>query len=116
MSAARPAVAPSPAVAELEQLLDAQRRAMAAGDVDALESTRRRLQSLLGDAGWLRAVAADRSRARAALRGAAINALLAARGEAQASRALASLGAAPALYTASGGLGASGGRARGVTA
>jgi hypothetical protein len=123
MNAPRPVRAPSPAVAEkavgaLEALLDAQRRAMVAGDVPALDDASTRIHALLSDPAWRRDAARSRDpmRVRAALKTAAVNAGLAARGEAQAARALSALGAAPDLYTASGALGGRGGRSRGISA
>jgi hypothetical protein len=123
MSAPRPARAPSAAAAQkavdaLEALLDAQRRAMVAGDVRALDASSARIHALLSDPAWRREAARSRDpvRVRTALKTAAVNAGLAARGEAHAARALSALGATPALYTASGALGARGARSRGVTA
>jgi Ser/Thr protein kinase RdoA (MazF antagonist) len=106
------------AIAALEALLGAQRAAMLAADVAALADAHGRIHALLSDPGWRRDAARLRSplRVRTALKAAAINAGLAARGEAQAARALAALGVAPGLYTASGGLGGRDARGRGITA
>jgi hypothetical protein len=117
--AARPAATASErAIGALEALLGEQRVAMVAGDVAALQSVHDRIHTLLSDAAWRRDAARGRSplRVRAALKAAAINAGLAARGEAQAARSLSAMGAAPALYTASGALGPHGARPRGLTA
>jgi hypothetical protein len=123
MSAPRAVRAPAPAAAEkaigaLEALLETQRRAMIAGDVPALGDASMRIHALLSDPAWRRDAARSRGavRVRTALETAAVNAGLAARGEAQAARALSALGAAPSLYTSSGALGAQGGRSRGVSA
>ena len=117
--AARPAATASErAIGALEALLGEQRAAMVAGDVAALGSVHARIHALLSDAAWRGDAACGRSpmRVRAALKAAAINAGLAARGEAQAARSLSAMGAAPALYTASGALGAQGTRPRSLTA
>jgi hypothetical protein len=105
------------AIAALEALLGAQREAMLAADVAALAELHPRIHALICDAGWRRDAARVRSplRVRTALKTAAINAGLAARGEAQAARALAALGAAPGLYTATGALGGRDLRGRGVS-
>ena len=120
MSGARPVRAPGPVAAEkaigaLEALLAAQRRALVAGDVPALSDLNARIHAMLSDPSWRRDAARSRTpaRVRDALRTAALNAGLAARGEAQAARALSTLGPAPSLYTAAGTLGARGGPARG---
>jgi hypothetical protein len=101
--------APAPgerALVALEALLAAQRNAMTAGDLAALEQSHTRIHALLSDPDWRHDAARVRSpvRLRTALKSAAINAGLAARGEAHAARALSALGAAPGLYTPSGGL------------
>jgi DNA-binding GntR family transcriptional regulator len=123
MSMPRAVRAPAPAAAEkaigtLEALLETQRRAMIAGDVPALGDASARIHALLSDPAWRRDAARSRDplRVRTALKTAAVNAGLAARGEAHAARALSALDAAPSLYTASGALGAQGGRPRGVSA
>jgi hypothetical protein len=106
------------ALQALETLLDAQRRAMTTGDVSAMEQAHAQIHALLSDAGWRRDAARGRSqpRLRAALKAAALNAGLAARGEAQAARALAALGVTPGLYTATGGYAGGANPARGVSA
>lgn len=121
--AARPPTTPLLAAAEraigaLEALLAAQRAALVAGDVGALSATHSRINTLLSDPAWRRDVARGRSpqRVRAALRAAALNAGLAARGEAQAARALAAIGHVPSVYTARGALDAGAGRSRGRSA
>jgi hypothetical protein len=107
----------------LETLLATQRQALAAGDLTALEQAHARIHAMLSDPGWRRDAARTRSttRLRTALKRAALNAGLAARGEAHAARALSSLGVSPGLYNASGGLAAGvppahGGSSRGVSA
>jgi hypothetical protein len=94
------------ALEALEALLLVQRKAMTAGDLAGLEQSQTRIHALLGDAAWRHEAARSRSpaRLRTALKSAAINAGLAARGEAHAARALSALGATPGLYTPSGGL------------
>lgn len=123
MTAPRAVRAPAPAAAgkaigALEALLETQRRAMIAGDLAALGDTSARIHALLSDPAWRRDAARSRDpvRVRTALKTAAVNAGLAARGEAHAARALSALGTAPSLYTASGALGAQSGRQRGVSA
>ena len=112
-----PAVPPLDAV---RALLDEQRAALVSGDVAALGRIAPRLQALLADPSWRRAVADDavREAVRAALATVAVNAGLAGRAESGASRGLAALGVAPALYTASGsrGAGTLGGPTRSVSA
>ena len=75
------------------------------------------IHGLLSDPAWRRDAARSgaRTRVQAALKSAAINAGLAARGEAHAARALAALGQSPSLYTATGALGATS-AAQGVSA
>jgi len=92
------------ALQALEALLEAQRQALTAGDLAGMERAHARIHSLLSDAGWRRDAARGRSqpRLRTALKAAALNAGLAARGEAQTARALAALGVSPSLYTATG--------------
>jgi hypothetical protein len=123
VSTAVPGRAPAPpepvrAIEALERLLDAQRAALVDGDVTVLEAIHERIHALLSDPVWKHAAARDRSphRVRRALRAAALNAGLAARGEAQAARALAAMGLAPSLYTSKGALGARGGPSRGLSA
>lgn len=113
----RPA-APERAIEALERLLDAQRAALVDGDVAGLEAAHARIHALLSDPDWKRAAARDRSpqRVRDALRAAALNAGLAARGEAQAARALAAMGLGPSVYTSKGALGGRGGPSRGLSA
>ena len=119
----RPPATPALAAAEraigtLEALLETQRAALVSGDVAALADVHARIHALLSDPAWKRDAARGRSprRVREALRTAALNAGLAARGEAQAARALASLGQAPSVYTARGALGAGGASSRGLSA
>lgn len=106
------------AIEALERLLDDQRAALVAGDVPTLEAVHARIHALLSDPDWKRAAARASSprRVRDALRAAALNAGLAARGEAQAARALAAIGQAPSVYTAKGALGARNGPSRGLSA
>jgi hypothetical protein len=106
------------ALAALETLLETQRRAMSAGDVGAMQAAHADIHGLLSNPAWRRDAARvpSQTRVRAALQSAAINAGLAARGEAHAARALAALGGAPSLYTATGGLGARSGPSRGLSA
>jgi hypothetical protein len=106
------------ALAALETLLEAQRSAMSAGDLAALQDAHTGIHGLLSNPAWRRDAARGPSqiRVQAALKAAAINAGLAARGEAHAARALAALGESPALYTASGALGAKNGPSRGLSA
>jgi hypothetical protein len=94
------------ALGALETLLAAQRRALVAGDLPELEQSHVRIHAMLSDPAWRQDAARARSpaRLRAAMTSAAVNAGLAARGEARAARALSALGATPGLYTASGGL------------
>lgn len=96
------------AIAALEGLLTRQRHALAAGELQALETATGQIQALTANAAWRRDVARDVApqRLRAALAAVSINAALAVRGETQAARALAALGVAPGLYTAAGALGA----------
>jgi len=118
--------APGPgerALGALEALLATQRQAMTAGDLPALEQAHGRIHALLADPAWRGDAARTRSttRLRTALKAAALNAGLAARGEAHAARALAALGASPALYTATGGFSGggfpgAGGTSRGLSA
>ena len=122
MTAARARQQPAPAaggraLAALETLLEAQRRAMSAGDLAAMQTAHASIHGLLSDPAWRRDAARSgaRTRVQAALKSAAINAGLAARGEAHAARALAALGQSPSLYTASGALGAKNGPSRGLS-
>jgi len=106
------------ALAALETLLEAQRRAMSAGDLAAMQTAHAGIHGLLSDPAWRRDAARSGApiRVQAALKSAAINAGLAARGEAHAARALAALGQSPSLYTATGALGAKSGSSRGLSA
>jgi hypothetical protein len=108
------------AIGALEALLAVQRQAMAAGDLPALEQSHARIHAMLSDAGWRRDAARTRSttRLRTALKAAALNAGLAARGEAHAARTLSALGVSPGLYGARGSFaaGAPGGPSRGLSA
>lgn len=106
------------AIESLERLLEAQRRALVDADLGALGTLHDRIHALITDPSWRRAAARDISmpRVRAALRQAAINAGVAARGEANAARALAALGVASALYTPTGALGAPAMRGKGRSA
>jgi hypothetical protein len=104
-------------------MLADQRNAMASGDLPALEQVNAGIHALLADPDWRRDAARTRTgpRLRTALKSAAINAGLAARGEAHAARALSALGATPALYTATGSIAGSGfppagGPSRGLSA
>lgn len=118
-AARQPAAAPGErALGALEALLALQRQAMIAGDLPALEDSHTRIHALLSDPEWRRDAARARSqlRLRAAIKTAAINVGLAARGEAQAARSLAALGIAPGLYDATGGLSGRGIRSRGISA
>ena len=94
------------AIAALEGLLAQQRTAMVDGDVTAMQAAQSRLHALLINPAWQKDAARTRSaeRLRAGLRAVAVNADLAARGEAQATRGLSALGAAPALYGSAGAL------------
>jgi hypothetical protein len=117
--ARQPAAGPGErALSALEALLALQQQAMVAGDLPALEGSHARIHAMLSDPEWRRDAARARSqlRLRAAIKTAAINAGLAARGEAQAARSLAALGIAPDLYNATGGLSARGARSRGLSA
>jgi hypothetical protein len=106
------------ALAALETLLESQRRAISAGDFAAMQDAHAGIHGLLSNPAWRRDAARGPSqiRVQAALKSAAINAGLAARGEAHAARALAALGESPSLYTASGALGAKSGPSRGLSA
>ena len=115
MTAAAPTRS-APALDALGALLAAQRDALVSGRADALESVNTRLRTLLADPAWQRDAARAPRALRELLAGASLNASLAARGDAQAARTLAMLGATPSLYTAAGGLGANGARSRGVAA
>ena len=115
MTAPSPTRSPA-ALDALRALLDAQREALVAGRVDALDAANSRLRTLLADPAWQRDAARTPRALRELLGAANLNAGLAARGDAQAARTLAMLGATPALYTAAGGLGAQGARSRGVAA
>jgi len=118
-AARQPAAAPGErALSALEALLALQRQAMIAGDLPALEDSHTRIHALLSDPEWRRDAARVRSqlRLRAAIKTAAINVGLAARGEAQAARSLAALGIAPGLYNATGGLSGRAIRSRGISA
>ncbi|MFN7645176.1 MAG: hypothetical protein ACK5PW_19175 [Burkholderiales bacterium] len=119
MTAARPqpTTAGERALAALETLLEAQRSAMSAGDLAAMQDAHAGIHGLLSNPAWRRdaALGPSQIRVRAALKAAAINAGLAARGEAHAARALAALGERPSLYTASGALGAKNGPSRGLS-
>ncbi|RPH42864.1 MAG: hypothetical protein EHM87_15570 [Burkholderiales bacterium] len=115
----RPAVAAGErAIAALETLLEAQRSAISAGDVAAMQTAHADIHGLLSNPSWRRDAARgpSQARVRAALQSAAINAGLAARGEAHAARALAAIGGTTSLYTASGALGARSGATRGLSA
>lgn len=123
MSSARPGGAPGrvgggAAIEQLESLLDGLRAAMVAGDVAAMEDSRARMQALLSDAAFRKAVAreAGADSLRALLQHAAVDAGLAARGEAYAARGLSVLTRSSSLYTASGSLGTRSGASRGVAA
>lgn len=87
-------------MAALQALLEQQTAALGAGDLTALQAVHSRLQSLLAHPAWQRdaALCANPETLRAGLRAMAINADLAARGQAQAARGLAAIGAAPAVY------------------
>jgi hypothetical protein len=113
-----PATASERALAALEILLEAQRAAMSAGDTGAMQTAQEGIHGLLSNPAWRRDAALGRSqqRVRAALQSAAINAGLAARGEAHAARALTALGGSLSLYTATGALGAQNGASRGLAA
>jgi hypothetical protein len=104
----------------LEQLLHSQREAMVAGDLVALQGAHARIHALLNNPSWQRDAAKVTSvnRLRNALRTAAVNAGLAARGEAQAARALATLGVgqAPGVYNAAGSMTRRSGPSRGYAA
>jgi hypothetical protein len=104
----------------LEQLLHSQREAMVAGDLVALQGAHARIHALLNNPSWQRDAAKGTSvnRLRNALRTAAVNAGLAARGEAQAARALATLGVgqAPGVYNAAGSMTRRSGPSRGYAA
>jgi hypothetical protein len=106
------------ALAALEHLLEVQRHAMSAGDLAAMQTAHAGIHGLLSDPAWRRDAARSGApvRVQDALKSAAINAGLAARGEAHAARALAALGQSPSLYTASGALGAKSGPSRGLSA
>lgn len=114
----QPATAGESALAALESLLAAQRTAMSAGDTGAMQAAQESIHTLLSNPAWRRDAALDPShqRVRAALQSAAINAGLAARGEAHAARALTALGGSLSLYTATGALGAQNGPSRGLAA
>jgi hypothetical protein len=104
----------------LEQLLHSQREAMVAGDLVALQGAHAKIHALLNNPSWQRDAAKGTSvnRLRNALRTAAVNAGLAARGEAQAARALATLGVgqAPGVYNAAGSMTRRSGPSRGYAA
>ncbi len=123
MTAGRPDPVTGSADAAVDSLgarLDALRAAMIAGDVPAIEEARARLQALLSDPAWRQDASRGTAPARleAALRRIAVDAALAARGEAYSARALAALAPSPSpsLYTSSGALGARGGPSRAVSA
>ena len=104
----------------LEQLLHSQREAIVAGDLGALQGAHAKIHALLNNPGWQRDAAKGTSvnRLRSALRTAAVNAGLAARGEAQAARALATMGVgqAPGVYNAAGSMARRSGPSRGYAA
>jgi len=104
----------------LEQLLHTQREAIVSGDLGALQSAHAQIHALLNNPGWQRDAAKGNSvnRLRSALRTAAVNAGLAARGEAQAARALATMGVgqAPGVYNAAGSMTRRTGPSRGYAA
>jgi hypothetical protein len=99
----------------LESTLRAHRDAMAAGDLPTMHATQARIRTWLTDPRWRASVRADAdaARLRGALRDAALDAALAARGQAHAGRALACLGMGPAVYTPAGSLAAGPGALRG---
>jgi hypothetical protein len=94
------------AAAALERLLEQQRTALVAGDLESMQATQARMHALLVNPAWQRDAARcrDGERLRAGLRAVAVNADLAARGDAQATRGLSALGAAPAVYGSAGAL------------
>ena len=104
----------------LEQLLHSQREAIVTGDLGALQGAHAKIHALLNNPSWQRDAAKGTSvnRLRNALRTAAVNAGLAARGEAQAARALATLGVgqAPGVYNAAGSMTRRSGPSRGYAA
>jgi hypothetical protein len=102
------------AIAALEGLLSQQRDAMVTGDLQAMQAAQARLHALLSHPAWQKEAARTRSaeRLRAGLQAVAVNADLAARGDAHARRGLSALGAGPAVYGAGGNLPAYGGSAR----
>jgi hypothetical protein len=108
------------ALSALEQLLHTQREAIVTGDLGALQSAHAQIHALLNNPGWQRDAAKGNSvnRLRSALRTAAVNAGLAARGEAQAARALATMGVgqAPGVYNAAGAMTRRTGPSRGYAA
>ena len=108
------------ALSALEQLLHTQREAIVAGDLSALQGAHAKIHALLNNPGWQRDAAKGTSvnRLRSALRTAAVNAGLAARGEAQAARALATMGIgqAPGVYNAAGSMTRRSGPSRGYAA
>jgi len=87
-------------VAALQDLLAQQAVALSAGDLPGLQAVQTRLQSLLTHPAWQRDVALcdQREPLQAVIRAAAVNAGLAARGEAHIARSLAALGAATPIY------------------
>lgn len=102
----------------LTSALHAHRDAMAAGDLSVMRASHERVRTLLCDPRWRQAARddADAAGLRAALRATAGDAALALRGEAHASRALASLGLSSGVYTAAGGLARGPGAPRGPRA
>jgi len=106
------------ALQALESLLESQRQAMTAGDLSAMEHARSQIHALLSDPSWRREAARSAAPPRLlASRGAAaLNAGLAARGEAQAVRALAALGVTAGLYDAGGGYAGGSNPTRGISA
>ena len=93
------------AIAALEGLLAQQRTAMVDGDMPAMQAAQSRLHTLLINPAWQKDAARTRSAEplRAGLQAVAVNADLAARGEAHARRGLSALGAAPAQVYGSAG-------------
>jgi hypothetical protein len=102
------------AIAALEGLLAQQRDAMVKGDLQAMQSAQARMHALLSHPAWQKEAVRTRSadRLRAGLQAVAVNADLAARGDAHARRGLSALGAGPAVYGAGGNLSAYAGSAR----
>ncbi len=104
----------------LEAVLREQQRAMVAGDLPAIERAGARLGAVLADRTWRQdpalATPAARRRLREVMRSAAVNAAVAARGDAHAAGMLEAIGVAPGLYTASGSRGGASSSGRGVSA